>query len=186
MDILAGKKIAILVANGFEETHMTDSQKALLAAGAQVKLISSELNLVNGWHETAWGHFFPVDGGLADTLAADYDAVLVPGGFRSIERLAKNAHSLRILKGFIDGGKAVVAVGHAQLLIVDADRHQGRTLAGGDQIADKLSGATISEDESVIDLNLLTVKDGVAPDVLKEAVLEHFTGILSASFATAA
>ena len=110
-ETLAGKTIALLVANGFEEIEMTEPQKALLAAGATVKLVSSETALVNGWHGEAWGHYFPVDGALSTQMAADFDALLVPGGHRSIIALAKSAHTNRFLKGFLDGDKPVVLVG---------------------------------------------------------------------------
>lgn len=186
MEKLAGKKIAVLVANGFEETHMTDCQKALIAVGAQVKLVSPELNLVNGWHETAWGHFFPVDVAIANALASDYDALLVPGGFRGLERLRKSAHTNRIVKGFIDSSKPTAMVGHAQLLLADVERVEGRTLAGGEDTSEKLSAATFAEDEVVVDGALLTAKDGVDGEALKDKVLAHFDAVLGGDLASAA
>ena len=45
---LAGKTIAILVANGFEEVEMTEAQRALLKTGAILRTISPEQGLVNG------------------------------------------------------------------------------------------------------------------------------------------
>lgn len=186
MENLAGKKIAVLVANGFEETHMTDCQKALIAVGAQVKLVSPELNLVNGWHETAWGHFFPVDVPIANALASDYDALLVPGGFRGLERLRKNPHTNRIVKGFVDAGKPTAMVGHAQMLLADVERLEGRTVAAGEEVAEGLAAATIAEDEVVVDKALLTAKDGVEGEALKDKVLAHFDGVLGGDLASAA
>src|SRR3546814_15118488 len=81
---LAGKTVAILVANGFEELEMTEPQRALLGAGATLKLVSPEQGLVNGWHGKAWGHYFPIDTQISEALAADFDALLVPGGKRGI------------------------------------------------------------------------------------------------------
>ena len=80
---LNGKHVAIMVANGFEETEFTEPQKRLLQAGATVKVVSRANGLVNGWYENTWGHFFPVDGDLAETLAIDFDGLIVPGGMRS-------------------------------------------------------------------------------------------------------
>src|SRR3546814_4592100 len=96
---LAGKTVAILVANGFEELEMTEPQRALLGAGATLKLVSPEQGLVNGWHGKAWGHYFPIDTQISEALAADFDALLVPGGKRGIEKLAQNPHTKRLLKG---------------------------------------------------------------------------------------
>src|SRR5512135_1854906 len=119
---LLGKIVAILVANGFEETQMTEPQRALLAAGATLKVISPEQALVNGWLGRAWGHYFPVDVSLSTALAADFDALLVPGGKRSIEKLAGLAHTKRFIRGFADGNKAIVMVGHAPSLLAIAER----------------------------------------------------------------
>jgi protease I len=83
---LAGKTIAILVANGFEEIEMTEPQRALLKAGATVRLISPEQGLVNGWHGAAWGHYFPVDRGIAEVLGADFDREVMRRTFGSTTR----------------------------------------------------------------------------------------------------
>ena len=49
MKPLTGTKIAILVANGFDEENFLAAQKAVLEMGATVRLISSNQGLVNGW-----------------------------------------------------------------------------------------------------------------------------------------
>ena len=46
---LAGKSVAVLVANGFAEVNMTEPQRSVLAAGAKVRLVSPENGVVNGW-----------------------------------------------------------------------------------------------------------------------------------------
>src|SRR5690606_33168144 len=99
---LSGQKIAILVANGFDETDMTHAQRKLAALGATLKIVSTENGLVNSWVGTGWGHHFPTDGNVNTTLAADYDGVYVPGGKRSTDKLKENAHVKRILRGFFD------------------------------------------------------------------------------------
>src|SRR6202790_2617313 len=96
---LAGKNIAVLVASGFEEIQMTEPQKALLALGATVRLVGPE-SLANGWHGAAWGHYFPVDAQISSMLSADYDMLLVPGGTRSLVKLAQNPHTRRIVSAF--------------------------------------------------------------------------------------
>jgi len=176
---LAGKTIALLVANGFEEIEMTEPQKALLAAGATVKLVSSETALVNGWHGAAWGHYFPVDGALSTQMAADFDTLLVPGGHRSIIALAKSAHTNRFLKGFLDGDKPVVLVGDAVTLLAGVDRAAGRNVVAEGEAAETLSaaGAVVdSEATSVIDGSVLTVRAGLEGPDVTGAVMAHLNG----------
>ena len=70
---LSGKRIAIVVANGFEQIEMTDPREALENAGAETDLISIEDGEVKGWEHTAWGDAFPVDVPIEDADPDDYD-----------------------------------------------------------------------------------------------------------------
>ena len=49
---LTGLKVAILVANGFEQVEMLEPRKALQEAGAKVELVSPERHTVKGWEHT--------------------------------------------------------------------------------------------------------------------------------------
>lgn len=162
---LAGKTIAILVANGFEETEMTEPQRALLKAGATLRLISPEQGLVNGWHGKAWGHYFPVDKQVGEVLAADYDMLLLPGGERSVAKLAQSPHTKRIVGSFVDGGKPIAAIDDGVELLALVDRIKGRTLTGaeGSRNALEAAGATWSEEQVVVDKALVTAN---GPDAL--------------------
>ena len=176
---LAGRKIAILVASGFEEVQMTDAQKALIASGAQTRIVSRENGLVNGWHDNSWGHFFPIDADLTQTLAIDYDALLVPGGARSIAKLLDDPHAKRIVKAFLKGNQPVVAFGDAISLLAISEELAGRIVTGEDatkEAAEK-AGATWSEEEIVVDGMLVTAKGdaqiGAALDALMANVTEY-------------
>ena len=174
---LAGKTVAILVANGFQEIDMTEPQRALLGAGAIPRLVSPEQGLVNGWHGKAWGHYFPVDANLSSALAADFDGLLVPGGERGIEKLAGTPHTTRFVRGFMDGGKPVAAIGRAVQLLVDAERISARTVSADEDLADSLkeAGATVAEAPISADGNLLTAVDGAEIEDLQQSVLRLFT-----------
>ncbi|WP_114395769.1 DJ-1/PfpI family protein [Oleisolibacter albus] len=157
---LAGKTVAILVANGFEELEMTEPQRALLKLGAQPKIISPEQGLVNGWHGAAWGHYFPTDKHVGDVLAADFDLLLLPGGDRSVAKLANNPHTRRILGSFMDAGKGVAAIGKGVELLAVADRAKGRTVTGPETVKEALTaaGAKWSDETMVVDRVLLTAQ----------------------------
>lgn len=157
---LQGKSIAILVASGFEELEMTEPQRALLAAGATVRLISHEQGLVNGWHGRAWGHYFPVDVPLSVALAADFDALIVPGGFRSIDKLEGVAHGARFVRGFVDAGKPLALFGDAVRLLIQAERMSGRSTATvGEEVAEAVTaaGGTVQDQPVVVDRNVVTI-----------------------------
>ena len=73
-------KIAILVTHGFEQSEMTEPKKALENAGAKTFVISLAGEQVRGWNHTEWGEKFPVDVPLDTARAADYSALVLPGG----------------------------------------------------------------------------------------------------------
>lgn len=174
---LTGKTVAMLVANGFEEVDMTEPQRALLEAGCQIRLVSPEQGLVNGWHGDAWGHYFPIDQILSSALAADFDALLVPGGSRGIAKLAQSPHTVRFLRGFVDGSKPMALIGDAISLLGVAERAAGRTVAAaGPEIRAPLAeaGVQITDDPIVIDNTLITVAAGSDEATVKRSVAEHF------------
>jgi len=101
MSNFAGKTIGLMVAGGFDESTFIEIQKAMLAAGAKLKIISRDAGLTNAWNGTGWGMSYPVDSTLSTTLAVDFDALIVPQGSRSIEKLAEEVHAKRILRAFM-------------------------------------------------------------------------------------
>lgn len=158
--ILSGKNIAILVANGFEERDFTEAQRAFAATAAQVAVISPENGLVNGWHDGAWGHYFPIDKGLGEVLAADYTALVVPGGERSIQKLANNAHARRIVTGFIDAEKPTLLMGAAVSLLASFERAAGRKVSAPNAQAEALTaaGTQIDDGDTALSSSLLTTR----------------------------
>ena len=58
---LKGKKVAILVTDGFEQVELTEPRKALDAAGAQTSIVSPKKDKVRGWNFTDWGEELKVD-----------------------------------------------------------------------------------------------------------------------------
>lgn len=176
---LSGKKVAIIVANGFQETHMTEVQRILTQQGAASSVISNEIGVVNGWHEDSWGHNFFVDSGLNKVLPSQYDALLVPGGERSIQSLSVNAHAKRITKGMIDSDKPVGVLGRGPLLLIAAEIAAGRTVTGNPVIADAMSqaGAVWQPDEPVVIDGLILSSDGREG---LEAFTEAFIGAIAA------
>ena len=173
---LAGRKVAILVGNGFEEMQMTDCQRALIAAGAAPKIVSTANGLVNGWHGKGWGHYHPVDQQVGETLAADFDMLLLPSGERSLTKLLETAHTTRIIRGFRDAGKPVAAIGSGIDLLVAADRVVGLELSLNETSREKAiaGGATVSEEPMLHSGPVLSATDAVDMPAFTAAMIEAF------------
>ena len=105
--------IAILIANGFNESKLVEIQKTLRSNNMVAKMVSPESGVVNGWADNTWGCFFPVDAAINEALASDYTGLIVMGGDKSIQRLMKTAHTERFVNSFARVGKTVLTLDEA-------------------------------------------------------------------------
>ena len=87
------KTIAIMVASGFDETGFIAIQRAMMSAGAKLRIVSREAGLTNAWNGNSWGMSYPADSTLSTALAIDYDALIVPAGNRHVESLKNEVHA---------------------------------------------------------------------------------------------
>ncbi len=129
---LSGRKVLILVSNGVDEAVMSTVQRELLKTGATIKTVGTESGLVNSWNSQSngWGLYFPVDQQIGQTLGADYDALIVPAGARSVQKLGSNPHAERIIASFVTAGKPIVFMGDAVELLAKVELAKGFTLTG--------------------------------------------------------
>ncbi len=125
---LKGKRVAILVADGFEQSELLEPQKALKEAGADTKIISPADGNVKGWNHKDWGTEVSVDIPLKSAQAEDFDALLLPGGVMNPDHLRMNPDAVRFVRDFVDSGKPVAAICHGPWTLVEADVLRGRTL----------------------------------------------------------
>ena len=114
---LSGKTIAIMVASGFDETGFISIQRAMMQAGAKLRIISREVGLTNAWNGTGWGMSYPADSTLSAALAIDYDGLIVPAGKRHIDTLQNEAHAKRVLRAFLREDMPVLLQGEATALL---------------------------------------------------------------------
>ena len=155
---LLGVKIAVLVANGFCEQDLTETQRSLLKTGANIRIISMDQGLVNSWNGGAWGLHYAADSALSAALSADYSMLIIPGGQRSVEKLKLTAHTTRFIRGFIDTHKPVVAFDDALDLLAFCEKIGGKTVTGPDALKPvvETSGATWLDAPYAVDGDLIT------------------------------
>lgn len=162
---LNGKKIAILVANGFEQDHMTGIHKSLIGTGADIQIVSPEKGVVNSWHDNGWGHFFPAKGYLPECMSHHYDAVVIPGGERHVARLNTNPQTARFLRGFMEDVKPVALYEDAVGVLAQADLLQNRkvTATAATAAAAGEKGALVSDEAIIVEDMLITAITDIAP-----------------------
>lgn len=173
---LTGKRVAILVADGFEQIEMTEPREALDQAGAQTLLVSPADSQVKGWNHTDWGDSFDVDQPLQQADAEDFDALLIPGGVMSPDRLRMQPKAVDFVRAFFEAGKPVAAICHAPWMLAEADVLHGRNVTSYPSIKTDLknAGANWIDQESVTDQGLVTSRSPSDIPAFNRAMIEEF------------
>lgn len=173
---LSGKKIAVLVADGFEQVEMTEPRKALEDAGAGTDLVSPAQGKVKGWQHTKWGDEFPVDVKLDDARADDYDALVLPGGVMNPDKLRRDPRAVRFVRAFFDAGKPVAAICHGPWTLIDAGVVRGKTMTSYESIQTDLknAGAKWVDQEVVVDNGLVTSRKPDDIPAFNQKMIEEF------------
>lgn len=155
---LEGKKVAILVAEGFEEVELTEPKRALEEAGAKTFVVSPEDKMVRGWAMTDWGQSIPVDVPLDKADASGFDALMLPGGVMNPDHLRMNEKAVEFVKEFFAEGKPVGAICHAPWTLIEAGVVEGRTMTSYPSVKTDLrnAGAKWVDREVVVDNGLVT------------------------------
>lgn len=138
---LKNKKILVLVSNGVDETVMSVVQRELVKTGAAVKTVGTETGLVNSWNGNSWGLYFPVDQQIGQTLGADFDALVVPSGARSVVKLAANPHAERIISSFIAAEKPMAFIGDAVELLAKINLAKDWKVSGPERVHQIMTAA---------------------------------------------
>lgn len=129
------------------------------AAGERIKTAIHDFEGDQTYTEKP-GHGFTLNASFADVSAADYDALLIPGG-RAPEYLRMNARVLELVRAFDDARKPIAAVCHGAQLLAAAGILQGRRVSAYPACAAevKLAGgeyADIAIDAAVTDGHLVS------------------------------
>ena len=155
---LNGVKVAILVAEGFEQVELTAPKKALEEAGAQTQIISPAKGQVQGWNQFDKGDRFPVDVPLEQANSRDFDALLLPGGVASPVQLRIIPKAVQFVREFFQAGKPVAAICHGPWPLIEAGVVRGRTITSWPSLKTDLvnAGAKWVDQEVVTDNGLVT------------------------------
>ena len=174
--MLNGKKVAILVADGFEQVELTGPRKALGQASAQTHIVSPAKGTVQGWNDFDHADKFHVDDPLEQARADEFDALLLPGGVANPDQLRTIPRAVQFVKAFFDAGKPVAAICHGPWTLIDADVVRGRTVTSWPSLKTDLTnaGAKWVDQEVVVDNGLVTSRKPADIPAFNRRMLEQF------------
>ncbi len=155
---LAGKKVAILATEGFEQVELTEPKKALEAAGAATHVISLKDGEIKAWKFTEWGDSVKVDKTVDQAKVGDYDLLVLPGGVQNPDKLRQDLKAVAFAKEFVQSGKPVGVICHGPWTLIEADVVRGRTITSWPSLKTDLknAGANWVDQEAVVDGNLIS------------------------------
>ncbi len=176
---LEGKKIAIVVTDGFEQVELTSPRDALLKEGAVVEIVSpkSEDEKVKGWKHVAWGDELDVDVNVKDADADDYDALVLPGGVMNPDKLRVIPEVQKLVRRFWDDGKPIAAICHGPWTLIDAGVVEGVKMTSWPTLRTDLenAGADWVDREVVVDGQLVTSRKPGDLPAFNRAMIDLFT-----------
>ena len=156
--MIHGRKIAILVAEGFEQSEMIEPRRALEQAGAETEIVSPSQGEVQGWNHFDKADRFHVDVPLDQADAEGYDALLLPGGVANPDQLRTQPKAVQFVKHFVEAGKPVGVICHGPWTLIEAGVVKGRTMTSWPSLKTDLvnAGAKWVDQEVVTDRGLVS------------------------------
>lgn len=172
---ISGKKVAFLLTDGVEQVELTGPWQAVTEAGGQPTLVAPSAGRLQGYNSTDKGDTFKVDVTVAEADAADYDALVIPGGVVNADHLRVDADAQRFTRDFFEQHKPVASICHGPWLLIDAGVIRGRNVTSYHTLATDLknAGANWSDQEVVVDQGLVTSRKPDDLPAFCDALLEE-------------
>src|SRR4051794_2525895 len=158
MTDLKGKRVAIIVTDGFEQIEMTSPREALDKAGAKTVLVSPKDGAVQGFKHHDKASTFRVDLPLTQASASDFDAVMLPGGVINGDALRVEKRAQQFVQEMDRAGKPIAVICHGGWLLISSGLVKGRRITTWPTLQDDMrnAGADWQDREVIRDRNLVS------------------------------
>lgn len=179
MTDISKAKVLFIATDGFEQSELFDPRKALLDAGAQVTLASNKADPIQGMKHDVKGDTIKPDALLDDVSAADFDALVIPGGVANPDALRMEEGAIKIVRDFMAASKPVAAICHGPWVLAEADVLKGRKVTGWPSVRTDLrnAGAEVVDEGVVVNGNLITSRKPDDIPAFNIAIIEAIEAI---------
>lgn len=150
---MAQPRIAMVLANSFEDSEAIEPKNHLESLGADVVTIGETKGAVEGKK----GATMQVERTFAEVSPDEFDMLIIPGG-GAPENLRIVDQAVAFTRRFVESGKPVGSICHGPQLLISAKVLDGRTVTAVKKIRDDVmnAGAHYVDEPLVIDGNLIT------------------------------
>lgn len=170
------KRLAILAADGFEESELVSPRNAIMAAGGAVDVISLKPGSIQGFRHMEKGQSVEVDRTIGEADPQDYDAILIPGGLFNPDRLRTDRKALEFAGSFVVHRKPVFAICHGPQVLISAGLASGRKMTSVKAVQKDLeiAGAEVVDEAVVNDAGLVTSRTPDDLDAFNAEIVQEF------------
>lgn len=159
---LSGKRIAILVADNYEDVEFWYPYYRMKEAGARVTVVGPGF----GPDEVKSKHGYPVrlEKRSKEVSPEDFDCAIIPGGYAP-DLLRRCQSTLSLVRSMTESGCVIAAICHAGWVLISSEVISGRKATSFFSIKDDMinAGAKWVDEEVVVDGNIITSR---SPDDL--------------------
>src|SRR5207245_2133877 len=150
------KPVVVPLAHGFEEIETVTVVDILRRAGISVTIAGVEGGAPPAAIEGRTGIKLVPDVTIDKVEATDFDMIVLPGGLKGTQTLAKDQRVARLLPLFQEGKRYIAAICAAPTVLAAHGMIAGRRLTSHPSVREQLTGAVYDEERVVIDGRLLT------------------------------
>lgn len=174
MVALNHRRIAFLATDRFEDSELTSPWNAVFREGGEPTMVSTGSGAIEGKN----GHSQPVDMTSAEATAADFDALVLPGGTNNADRIRLDPEAVRLVREFHVAGKPIAAICHGAWILTDADAVRGKTITSFPSLRTDLTnaGATWVDQEVVVDDPLVSSRTPEDLPAFNDAAVKVISG----------
>lgn len=167
---LAGKTVAVLLAEGFQDSEALEPKSFLEEHGAEVVILGPAVGEVKAYNSE---QMVTIEKAVEEADVAEFDALILPGG-KGPAVLRELEAAVNFARDFMESGKPVAAICHGPQVLITAGVIEGRTLTCVSDIAEEVqeAGGEYVDEPVMVDGNLITSR---VPDDLpafNEAILK--------------
>jgi len=150
------KRVVVPLAHGFEEIETVTVVDILRRAGISVTIAGVEGGAPPAAVEGRTGIKLVPDVTIDKVEATDFDMIVLPGGLKGTQTLAKDPRVARLLPLFQEGKRYIAAICAAPTVLAAHGMIAGRKLTSHPSVKEQLTGAIYDEGRVVIDGRLVT------------------------------
>jgi len=179
MNDLKGKRVAILVTDGFEQIEMTSPREALEKAGAKCVLIAPNEGQVQGFKHHDKKDKFKVELTLVKAEPAEFDAVMLPGGVINADAIRIDKKAQQFVQEIERAGGPIAVICHGPWLLISAGLMKGRHITSWPTLEPDLrnAGAVWTDSECVRDRNWVSSRKPDDLPAFNREMVKLFTDV---------